>query len=161
MARPCEGVQRRMLLMSSFLFLQQWLACLVRLIWMVLEIEGGDRKAAALWDAASRMCSLQLTAFFCNWYQVFSLSTSSASTWCIHIVDWTRLLPGKSCVLFYRVLIMAATVSLGRPEARSICLIFPLCIETNGLEKSTNTSVAWRFFLWYLLWFNGSETFVM
>ena len=38
LARPCEGVHRRRLLMSSFLLFQQCPACLVRLIWMVLEM---------------------------------------------------------------------------------------------------------------------------
>ena len=33
---------------------------------------------------------------------------------------------------------MAVTVSLGRLYARSICSIFPFCIESNDLEKSTN-----------------------
>ena len=41
---------------------------------------------------------------------------------------------------------MAATVSFGRPQARSICFIFPLCMESNALEKSTNNIVASTFF---------------
>ncbi len=41
---------------------------------------------------------------------------------------------------------MAATVSFGSPGARSICSIFPLCIESNALEKSTNNIVASSFF---------------
>ena len=40
LARPCEGFHTRTSLMSSSLFLQQFLARLVRLIWMVLEIGG-------------------------------------------------------------------------------------------------------------------------
>ena len=40
LARPCEGVHRRMSLMSASLLLQQCLACLGRLIWMVLKMEG-------------------------------------------------------------------------------------------------------------------------
>ena len=39
-ARPCEGVHRSMSLMSSSLLLQQCLACLVRLIWIVFMIDG-------------------------------------------------------------------------------------------------------------------------
>ena len=38
------------------------------------------------------------------------------------------------------------TVSLGRPLARSIGSIFPLCMESKALEKSTNNIVASRFF---------------
>ena len=41
---------------------------------------------------------------------------------------------------------MTVTVSLGRLYARSISSIFLLCMESNALEKSTNNSVAWRFF---------------
>ena len=41
---------------------------------------------------------------------------------------------------------MAATVSLGRPQASSICSIFPLCMESKALEKSTNNIVASSFF---------------
>ena len=40
LACPCERVHRRMSMMSSSLLLQQSLACLVCLIWMVLEIGG-------------------------------------------------------------------------------------------------------------------------
>ena len=38
LARPCEGVQKRTLLVSSSLLLPQCPACLVRLIWMILNI---------------------------------------------------------------------------------------------------------------------------
>ena len=41
---------------------------------------------------------------------------------------------------------MAATVSLGRPYASSICSITPLRMESKALEKSTNNIVASRFF---------------
>ena len=41
LARPCEGVHRRTLLMSSFLLLQQECpACLVHQIWIAFEISG-------------------------------------------------------------------------------------------------------------------------
>ena len=50
---------------------------------------------------------------------------------------------------------MVVTVSLGRPYARIICSIFPLCMESNALEKSTNNSVASRVFLRNLLKFDG------
>ena len=49
-------------------------------------------------------------------------------------------------VSLYRI-IMAATVSLRRLLARSICFIFSLCMESNALKKSTNNSVALRFFV--------------
>ena len=41
---------------------------------------------------------------------------------------------------------MAGKASLGKPSASSICSIFPLCMESNPLEKSTNIIVASRFF---------------
>ena len=43
-------------------------------------------------------------------------------------------------------IIMAVTVSLGRTFAISIYSIFPLCMESNILEKSTNKSVSSKFF---------------
>ena len=45
--------------------------------------------------------------------------------------------------VFLYIIIMAATVSLGRPQAGSICSIFPLCMESKGLAKSINN----RFFV--------------
>ena len=63
------------LLMSSSLLLQQFSACLVRLIWMVLRWKVGVRTAAFLWDVASRICSVQLIAFLCNSCLAFSLYT--------------------------------------------------------------------------------------
>ena len=47
--------------------------------------------------------------------------------------------------VFLYILIRAATVSLGRFLAISICSIFPLCMESNALEKSTNNIVAFKF----------------
>ena len=41
---------------------------------------------------------------------------------------------------------MAAPVSFGRPSVRSICSIFPLCMESNTVEKLTNNIVASKFF---------------
>ena len=35
---------------------------------------------------------------------------------------------------------------MGRPYISNICFIFPLCMDLNTLEKSTNNSVALRFF---------------
>ena len=42
--------------------------------------------------------------------------------------------------------IIVVTVFLGRPYACSISSIFPVCMESNVLEKSPNDSVALRFF---------------
>ena len=80
--------------------------------------------------------------------------------WCIckkHNVICVVCIHNSSCgvlsasSLFFRVkpfsfIIMAVTFSLGRPKARSICSIFPLCMESKALEKSTNWSVSLRFF---------------
>ena len=52
LARPSEGVLRRLLLMNLSLLLQQ---CPTRLIWMVLEMEVDGRITAVLWNAASRI----------------------------------------------------------------------------------------------------------
>ena len=41
---------------------------------------------------------------------------------------------------------MAVTVSLERLQARSICSIIPLSMESNSLEKSTKKNFASRFF---------------
>ena len=51
----------------------------------------------------------------------------------------------QTCIFLW-IIIIAVTVSLGRPNANSICAIFSLYIESNALEKSTNKSVASRFF---------------
>ena len=46
--------------------------------------------------------------------------------------------------VFLQSIIIAVTTSLGRPYSGSICSIFPLCVESNAFEKSTNSSVALR-----------------
>ena len=47
------------------------------------------------------------------------------------------------------------TVSLEKPWAQCIYSIFPLCMESNALEKSTNKSFAFEIFLHkHLWWFN-------
>ena len=99
--RSCEGVHRKTSLMKWPLLLQQSPVCLVRLIWIVLEI--GDRTAAVLWDVASRIYSTWLVAFLFNCRQAFSPSAKSVSMWCIHIVVRTRLLLWKNCFLFDRI----------------------------------------------------------
>ena len=44
---------------------------------------------------------------------------------------------GVICIFLYLV-VQLFPFSLGRLYARSICSIFPLCIDSNALEKSTN-----------------------
>ena len=46
--------------MNSFLLLHQCPAYLFRLIWIVLEMGVDGRTAAALWNIASRICSIPL-----------------------------------------------------------------------------------------------------
>ena len=41
---------------------------------------------------------------------------------------------------------MAASISLSWSKAICICSIFPLCMESKALEKSTNTIVVSRLF---------------
>ena len=50
--------------------------------------------------------------------------------------------------VFLYCVIIAATVSLWISKARSICSIFTLCMESKALERSTNNSIALRFFTW-------------
>ena len=54
---------------------------------------------------------------------------------------------------------MAVTVSLGKTYAKSICSIFPLCMESNAWEKSTNKCVASKV-LYEHLKFDGLLEFV-
>ena len=69
-ARPCEGVHRSMSFMSLSLLLQQCLACIVRLTWIVFVM--GGCIAAALWGATFRTRSILLAAFLCKCRQAFS-----------------------------------------------------------------------------------------
>ena len=46
--------------------------------------------------------------------------------------------------VFLSSIIMAATFSLGRSLGTSIWSIFPLCMESNTLEKSKNNSISSR-----------------
>ena len=48
--------------------------------------------------------------------------------------------------MFFYFTITAVAVSLRRLYTNSICSIFPLCIESNALEKSTNCSVVSKCF---------------
>ena len=49
-------------------------------------------------------------------------------------------------LVFLQRIVIAATVSFGRPYASRICSIFLLCMESKALVKSTNSNVACRFF---------------
>ena len=87
-ARPYEWAHQSTSLISSSLLLQQFSACLVRLIWIGFVMCGS-------WGAASMTCSLQLAAFLCNYCQDFSLYSYSASMWWIHVTVSIRPLLGK------------------------------------------------------------------
>ena len=65
--------------MSSSLLLEQRLAYLVRLTWIVFVMGGGGCIVGALWDVASRTCSILLAAFLCNCHQAFSPAVLLAS----------------------------------------------------------------------------------
>ena len=58
---------------------------------------------------------------------------------CLHQVS-------EPLLLYFISIIIAVTVSLGIPYAISTYSLFSLCMESNGFEKSTNDSVASRFF---------------
>ena len=58
---------------------------------------------------------------------------------CLHL--WTHFHFGVSVENHYR-----CYGFFGRPYASRICSIFPLCMESKALVKSTNSNVAWRFF---------------
>ncbi len=58
--------------MSSSLLFLQCIACVVRLLLIDFVMGVGDRTAAVLWGAASRTCSILLSAFLCSCHQAFS-----------------------------------------------------------------------------------------
>ena len=51
---------------------------------------------------------------------------------------------GLLLLCFLYCIIIAQTVSLGKPSSRSTCSIFSLCMESNAWEKSINNSDASR-----------------
>ena len=65
-ARPCVGVHKSTCLMSLSLLLQQCLACLVRLTWIVFVMGAGGRTVGVLWGVAARTCLRLHVAFLCN-----------------------------------------------------------------------------------------------
>ena len=50
------------------------------------------------------------------------------------------------CFVSLQHIIIAVTTSLRNHLIISICSIFPLCVESNALKKSSNKSVASTFF---------------
>ena len=62
--------------------------------------------------------------------------------------------------VFLYSIIMAVNVSLDRPQASCICSIFPLCMESKALEKSTNNIVASRILHVHLQEFDEESKFV-
>ncbi len=52
------------------------------------------------------------------------------------------------CADHSRRIILMATVSSGKPYARSICSIFPLCMTSHAREKSMNKIVDKIFFIY-------------
>ena len=103
--------------MSSFLFLQQCPTCLVCFILIVFEKGGRWPYSCSFVECCFQdlfsmiRCNLEqfYSIFFSirfslyNFSQAFSLYAYSESTWCVHIVEWTRPLIEKKCVLFYRI----------------------------------------------------------
>ena len=94
--RPCERVYRSTSLMCSSLLLQQCLACLVCLPWIVFVI--GGRTATVLWGVASKTYSIQLAAFLCNCCQAFLL----VSVHLMHPYNRIDTTAAWKNVLFYR-----------------------------------------------------------
>ena len=68
---------------------------------------------------------------------------------------------GERTFIIKYSIIMAATISLGKAKAKRTCLIFPMCIESNTLEKSSNKFVASRFFKEHLLKVDRVSEFVI
>ena len=77
--RPKVGVHRSTSLMSSSVLLQQCLACLVSLTWIVFVMGGRWPYIDALWDVASRTCSILFAAFLCNCRLAYSPAVFLAS----------------------------------------------------------------------------------
>ena len=70
---------------------------------------------------------------------------------------------GERTVAFFFVFVfmkhhLSSDRSLGSPYTRSISSNFPLCMESNALEKSTNNSIASRFFVHTHSMFRLSES---
>ena len=107
-----------------------------RFVWW----EAGVHSATLLLSIVSRICSRQYSTFFCGFYLVFSLSILFVSMWCIYTIVWTQPQLGRHHI--------AVTDSLERPYARSICSIFPLCMEVNVSEKSMKLFFISSWTLW-------------
>ena len=64
------------------------------------------------------------------------------------MLKWSVLPSGERTftLVFLQSIIMAATVSSGRPHAKGICSIFPLWMESKALVNSTNIIVHCKLF---------------
>ena len=102
-ARPYVGFHRSTSHVSSSLLLQQCLACLVRLTWIVFVMGGRwPYFWCALWGVAARTYSILVSTFLSNCRLASSPAVLLASKWCIHTAVSTRLPPERNCVSFYR-----------------------------------------------------------
>ena len=82
LAHQCEGVDIKTLLMSSFLFLQEYPVCFICLIWIVLEMEG-----KCLYSCCFMGCCYQdLFNIACSIFVQFSSSFFSIHFVSIHVV---------------------------------------------------------------------------
>ena len=101
--RQYVGVHKSTSLMSSSLLLQLWLACLVRLNWIVFVIGGRWPYSCCLVGCCPRTCSRLLAAFLYNCRLASSPAVLLESMYCIHIAVSMWPLPGRNCVSFYRL----------------------------------------------------------
>ena len=92
-----EGVFARTSHMNSSLPIQQCPACLVHLIWIVLQI--GGRWPYSCCFVGCCFQDLFIIAFLCSFRLAFSLYVLSVSMWCIYRVVLMQLLLGRKCFI--------------------------------------------------------------
>ena len=102
LARAYERAHRRTSLMSSSLHLQQCLACLVHLTWMVFEMRG-KCPYSCCFVGCFFQDSFKNIVFLCSSRLAFSLYVFSVSMWCIPTVVLTRPQLWRNPVLFYQI----------------------------------------------------------
>ena len=130
--------------MSSFLFLQERRACLVRLIWMVLEMEGWWLYSYCLvgWcfqDLFSIACRILMqlrSSLFCFFYKRLVS---------VHVVhpcsSMYMTLLGKNCVLFYWLyLTFIWMITYAFPS----CLLMSFSVDEALLPRKVNLSFNFR-----------------
>ena len=98
LARLCDRIPRRTSLMSSSLLLQQCLSCLVRLIWMALEIGGrwpyNYCFTGCCFEDLFRIAHRILVRFLFSFFSICFIS--------IHVVHpYCKIDTTPDCVLFY------------------------------------------------------------